>query len=933
MRKKIVVIILSIFIYSYNLQAQSNLLINGGFENDLESWNIDGGDAGIVTSDVYSGLKAFKIGPQIWSWVTYSQPISLKPGTTYRLSVYGKISAIGQNIGIGFKSNMDNSAVEVSITSTSYTKYNIELTTSFDPTAWYQIYIFNPKENSIGFLDDFKLAEVGIPANPVIDGKPDPIWQSIQSVALNNQPLGTPASDDLSAWYKAYWTADTLYVLVHVTDDVLYNKNIATSWENDNVEIYLDMGDERTVSYDSNDHQIRAVWGKSEIINSAGIQTGVSFVQNTDNSQTGYFMEFGFPWKTLGFTPAIGIQFGFDIMVGDNDGSRRDAILSWHSPTNDAWQNASLFGSAKLLENGLVTEGSYPADFSVLISTINYAKTLVENAVEGIKVGEYSVGSKAVLSNVVEKSNIIVEDKLSPQDSINAQINVILSAIAQFNKSKVLAEGATGRFYIKNTKIIDPNGKQFIPRGVNINGYEWVWPREMTQDIPTLVDCWKFNMVRVNCIIKATGNSNDNNNLDKLISAFSARGVVVMLEAHDWTGAYPAGTDLAFLKNWWITNAKKYKDNSYVWFNIQNEPTEWINNGVPPVNKIWYDVHNTCIAAIRESGSDNIVICDDHDWASASGGKLEYSGILQYGPKLNSTYQNIAYNTHCYINFNELGAEKLYNFFNMADDRNLCVFIGEFGVQGGGDAACNNVPKNVMCATVPRNIGKISWSWFGGDGNDLTKTDNGGGFNINKKDGSKPTNLSDFGNYCWNDTHFYSDFEKPSQPSGLQAVAITNNKLKLQWNEATDNVGIIGYKIFQDDKLIMITNSLNYTVTNLNDKTNYTFKIVAFDYTNNESLDQSLNVITLSTGINDSMKSQGFEIYPNPAKDKVYIKSTQNYKKVEIILSDSNGVFIKQIHDINNNNLNSFDLRELSSGLYFIKIIADNNISVVKVIK
>lgn len=91
-------------------------------------------------------------------------------------------------------------------------------------------------------------------------------------------------------------------------------------------------------------------------------------------------------------------------------------------------------------------------------------------------------------------------------------------------------------------------------------------------------------------------------------------------------------------------------------------------------------------------------------------------------------------------------------------------------------------------------------------------------------------------------------------PSDVENVKATpgNNEVLLSWDAATDNVGVIGYKIYRgthsvestqdayDLPVISIGNVKNYAVKNLTNNQTYFFAVTALDAAGNESANYSL---------------------------------------------------------------------------------------------
>ncbi|WP_369012550.1 DUF5977 domain-containing protein [Flavobacterium anhuiense] len=85
--------------------------------------------------------------------------------------------------------------------------------------------------------------------------------------------------------------------------------------------------------------------------------------------------------------------------------------------------------------------------------------------------------------------------------------------------------------------------------------------------------------------------------------------------------------------------------------------------------------------------------------------------------------------------------------------------------------------------------------------------------------------------------------------SVLNASSITFNSLELSWTAATDNLGIVGYDIFQNDIFLASTTAdvLQYDITGLSGSTTYSYYIKAKDAAGNSS---KSNIVTVTIASN-----------------------------------------------------------------------------------
>jgi hypothetical protein len=191
---------------------------------------------------------------------------------------------------------------------------------------------------------------------PVIDGNIDAVWDSQQGQAIGHviSPVSSdpfPPSD-FSANFKTMWDASSIYVLAVVTDDSKINDS-NESWQDDALEVYFDIDNNKLTSYGINDYQFTFRWNDPNIYSNNGHIEGVLFI--IKGTSTGYILEVKFPWTTLGLaSPHPGVLLGYDIQVhDDDDGGARDNKFAWFATVDDSWHNPSLFATARLISNVL----------------------------------------------------------------------------------------------------------------------------------------------------------------------------------------------------------------------------------------------------------------------------------------------------------------------------------------------------------------------------------------------------------------------------------------------------------------------------------------------------------------------------------------------------------------------------------------------------
>jgi chitodextrinase len=111
------------------------------------------------------------------------------------------------------------------------------------------------------------------------------------------------------------------------------------------------------------------------------------------------------------------------------------------------------------------------------------------------------------------------------------------------------------------------------------------------------------------------------------------------------------------------------------------------------------------------------------------------------------------------------------------------------------------------------------------------------------------------------------DTQAPSTPLNLVASGTTQTTTDLNWSASSDNVGVVGYDVYQGSTNLGTVTSTSANITGLTANTSYTFRVTAKDAAGNVSgFSNTVNVTTLpnvttgcSGGISSFPYAEGFE--------------------------------------------------------------------------
>ncbi len=259
-------------------------------------------------------------------------------------------------------------------------------------------------------------------APPILDGQNDD-WQTDTTYQLSNFLEGGIVSPgDLKAEFQVTYDDNYLYIFGKITDEVLLNDS-PSAWQDDGLELYLDGGNEKSSTYDANDHQL--VFGVNETYiyypsGPADNPVGVEMMQVV--TADGYQMEISVAWSFIGVNLSDGQSLGIDIHVNDDDTSGgRDAKLSWNATVDNSWLDASTFGTMELSDDCPGATIGIPSTFRTGVTFTQYSldnwgdptaiqngKTLLDNstAIVNQHVMGFGAGNPEISPDVYDFSSI-----------------------------------------------------------------------------------------------------------------------------------------------------------------------------------------------------------------------------------------------------------------------------------------------------------------------------------------------------------------------------------------------------------------------------------------------------------------------------------------------------------------------------------------------
>ena len=288
------------------------------------------------------------------------------------------------------------------------------------------------------------------------------------------------------------------------------------------------------------------------------------------------------------------------------------------------------------------------------------------------------------------------------------------------------SNATTGTFYTTNGQIIGPNGVPFVARGIDVMEGNQPSASTLQSDFPGI------NFVRLAIYDYASPTT-----LAAYVNQLTAAGIVVELEDHTnstgsnaggSSGTIFTGSQLTTELNWYSSIATAFKNNPYVWFGTDNEPSEVDASGNedPAALSTW---QQQTYNAVRDTGNTSPIMVEMNGGASPSTFGQGYTAS-DY-----ASMNNIIWDVHYYGWVTGYSTDQSTVSANLAADiaqaqqitsanGTVPVLIGEYGNSTTGQGIDPNGDQ-VISAVQQSGYGSAAWAWSdGGPGDGLTT--NGG---------------------------------------------------------------------------------------------------------------------------------------------------------------------------------------------------------------
>jgi hypothetical protein len=161
-------------------------------------------------------------------------------------------------------------------------------------------------------------------------------------------------------------------------------------------------------------------------------------------------------------------------------------------------------------------------------------------------------------------------------------------------------------------------------------------------------------------------------------------------------------------------------------------------------------------------------------------------------------------------------------------------------------------------------------------------------------------------------------------PGGLHATAATTSSVSIAWNASSDNVGVAGYHVYRDGKLVGSQTGTSYAATGLGSDTSYSFAVRAYDAAGNLSgaatISAKTNAPPAPPPVTPPPSGGGGPIKPPPAKAPPGSPPPSTGGTVQVVPAGSKGKTTVKVDGKTVSNTGTLNTTYLTNGKHTVTV-------------